>query len=58
VALGVSIAANLYHWLLLDTYSFESVAIPLAVAGGLATLVLIHLIAENEEHLALTNLQN
>jgi hypothetical protein len=52
VALGVSIAANLYHWLLLDTYSFESVAIPLAVAGGLATLVLVHLMAENEEHLA------
>jgi hypothetical protein len=43
VALGVSIAANLYHWLLLDTYSLESVAIPLAVAGGLATLVCIHL---------------
>ena len=49
VAQGASIAANLYHWLVTDTYSFESVALPIGVAAGLATLVFIHLFQPREE---------
>jgi hypothetical protein len=49
VAQGASVAANMYHWLVTDTYSFESVVIPLGVAAGLGTLVFIHLFAPREQ---------
>jgi hypothetical protein len=39
---GAAIAANIYHWGAGD-FSFESVAIPLGVAAGLALLVFLHL---------------
>ena len=51
VAQGASIAANLYHWLVTDTYSIESVIIPIGVAAGLATLVFIHLFQPRDERL-------
>jgi hypothetical protein len=49
VAQGASIAANLYHWLVTDTYSIESVILPIGVAAGLATLVFVHLFGRREE---------
>jgi hypothetical protein len=49
IAMGASAAANLYHWLVTDTYSFESVALPLGAAVGLGTLVFIHLFGPREE---------
>jgi hypothetical protein len=52
VAQGASIAANLYHWLVTDTYSIESVILPIGVAAGLATLVFVHLFGRREEPVA------
>ncbi len=43
-----AIAANLYHWLVTDDFSFESIVIPVAVASGLAFLVFLHLFARRE----------
>jgi hypothetical protein len=50
-ALSVS---QLYHWLVTDDFSFESVAIPLFVSIGLGVLVFIHLFGpkEHEEAVA------
>jgi hypothetical protein len=35
---AAAIAAHLYHWLITHDFSFESVAIPMAVAAGLGML--------------------
>ncbi len=44
-----AIAANLYHWLVTDDFSFESVAIPIAVAAGLGTLAFLNIFQRREE---------
>jgi hypothetical protein len=46
---GAAIAANLYHWLITDDFSFESVAIPLLVAVGLGTLSFMNIFQKREE---------
>jgi hypothetical protein len=52
IALGASVVSNLYHWLVTETFSFESVVAPLAVSAALGTLVFIHLFAPREERTA------
>jgi hypothetical protein len=49
IAQGASFVSNLYHWLVTETFSFESVALPLGMAAGLGTLVFIHLFAPRAE---------
>ena len=49
VALGASIASNLYHWLVTDTFSIESVLLPIAVSGGLAFLVFLNLFGPRDQ---------
>ncbi|MDO8616956.1 MAG: hypothetical protein Q7T33_14690 [Dehalococcoidia bacterium] len=46
---GALIAAGVYHWLAIGTFTFESVFIPLAVSGGLTTLVFLHLFRPRSE---------
>ena len=46
IALGASIASNLYHWLVTDTFSIESIFIPMIVSGGLMALVFMHLFVD------------
>ena len=41
---AVAIVANVYHWGAGD-FSFESVVLPLAVAGGFIALIFLHLFA-------------
>ena len=48
VALGASIASSLYHWLVTDTFSIESVFLPIAVSSGLAFLVFLNLFGARE----------
>jgi hypothetical protein len=45
---AAAIAANLYHWLVTDDFSFESVAIPMAVAAGLGTLSFLNIFQARE----------
>jgi len=49
IALAASIASNLYHWLVTDTFSIESVFLPIAVSSGLAFLVFLNLFGGKEE---------
>jgi hypothetical protein len=49
VALAASIGSNLYHWLVTDTFSVESVFLPVVVSGGLAALVFLHLFSARDE---------
>jgi hypothetical protein len=48
VSLSASVAAALYHWLVADTYSIESVFLPIAVSTGLGVLVFLHLFGAKE----------
>lgn len=43
VQMGASVASGFYHWLVTDTYSIESVFIPIVVSGALAVLVFLQL---------------
>ena len=45
---AAAIAANLYHWLVTDDFSFESVAIPMGVAAGLGTLAFLAIFQPRE----------
>jgi hypothetical protein len=45
---GAAIAANFYHWLVTDDFSFESVVIPMAVAAGLGTLSFLNIFQARE----------
>jgi hypothetical protein len=45
---AAAIAANFYHWLVTDDFSFESIAIPVGVAAALELLVFLHLFARRE----------
>jgi hypothetical protein len=45
---AAAIAANFYHWLVTDDFSFESIAIPVGVAFALEFLVFLHLFARRE----------
>lgn len=38
---AAAVSANLYHWLVTDDFTFESVVIPMAVAAGLGTLAFL-----------------
>ena len=49
IALGASLASNLYHWLVTDTFSIESIFIPMIVSGGLMALVFMHLFADRAD---------
>jgi hypothetical protein len=46
---AAAVASQLYHWLVTDDFTFESIIIPLAVAAGLSTLVFLHLFRPREE---------
>ncbi len=41
-------ASQLYHWLVTDDYTFESIAVPLGVSAGMALLVFIHLFTRRD----------
>ena len=43
-----AIIACFYHWLVTDDFTFESVALPLAVASGLGLLVFLNVFARRE----------
>jgi hypothetical protein len=51
---GAAIAAHLYHWLITEDFSFESVAIPMAVAAGLGTLSFLNIFQPREAEPRLT----
>jgi hypothetical protein len=48
VAQSVAVAAYLYHWLVTGAFSFESVAIPIAIAAGLWTLSFLNIFQARE----------
>ncbi len=48
IAMAASVASNLYHWLVTDTYSIESVFLPVTVSTGLGVLVFLHLFRAKE----------
>ncbi len=50
-AMAASVASNLYHWLVTDTYSIESVALPIGISAGLASLVFLHLFRAKDKNL-------
>jgi hypothetical protein len=43
IHMGATAASQLYHWLVTDDYTFESIAFPLAGSVALGALVFIHL---------------
>jgi len=51
VAMAASVASNLYHWLVTDTYSIESVALPIGISSGLAVLVFVYLFGAKDKTL-------
>lgn len=48
VHMGSICASQLYHWLVTDDYTFESIVIPLGVSAGIAALVFAHLFTRKE----------
>ena len=48
IASCATVASGLYHWLVTDLYSIESVLIPVGVSAGLAVLVFLQLFAGKE----------
>ncbi len=51
---AAAIAAHLYHWLITADFSFESVAIPMAVAAGLGILSFLNVFQPREAEPSLT----
>jgi len=51
---AAAIAAHLYHWLITGDFSFESVAISMAVAAGLGTLSFLNIFQPREAEPRLT----
>jgi hypothetical protein len=49
IASCATVASGLYHWLVTDLYSIESILIPVAVSGGLAVLVFLQLFAGKDQ---------
>jgi hypothetical protein len=45
IASCASVASGLYHWLVTDLYSIESVLVPVGVSAGLAVLAFLQLFA-------------
>ena len=45
---SAAVAANLYHWLVADYFSFESVVIPIGVACGLGFLSFLNIFQPRE----------
>ena len=49
IATCAGVASGLYHWLVTDLYSIESVVVPVGVSAGLAVLVFLQLFAGKDQ---------
>ena len=49
IATCATVASGLYHWLVTDLYSIESVLIPVGVSAGLAVLSFLQLFAGKDQ---------
>lgn len=47
-----AVAAYLYHWLVVGTFTFESIFVPLLGSGAMGTLVFLHLFRPRAEEAA------
>jgi hypothetical protein len=48
IHMGSICASQLYHWLVTDDYTGESVAFPFAISAAIGALVFLHLFARKE----------
>jgi hypothetical protein len=58
VHMGSICASQLYHWLVTDDYTFESIAVPLGVSGAIGALVFAHLFTRKEPEAELVRSNN